>query len=179
MNCPSLEKLAAWYLNDTDDGRSGDVEEHIFSCDRCADRAERMATLVEHLRTRLPFILTPERRKVFEQATGDLPTSPVSPGTSAVLQFRKGTDIAFWLLRCDLSGVERVDCALLTEDGATTLLSLPDVPFDAERQEVVLACHVHYRQLGTEPMLARLTSVDGSGDSKTAEYRLIHHFPDP
>lgn len=177
MNCPSLEKLAAWFLEAADDADTGGVEEHIFSCDRCAGRAERMETLVERLRTRLPPILTPERRRSLEQTAPELPTSPVSPGTSAILEFRKGTDIGFWILQCDLSGIERVDCALLAEDGAT-LMSLPDVPFDAERQEVVLACHVHYRALGPADMVARLTAIDGAGQSRTAEYRLLHRFSD-
>jgi len=55
-------------------------------------------------------------------------------------------------------------------------MSLPDVPFDAERQEVVLACHVHYRTMGPPDIVARLTSFDVAGKSRTAEYRLLHRF---
>ena len=178
MTCPSLERIAAWFLAATDDEESGRTEEHVFSCDRCAGRAERMEALVEHLRASFPPVLTPGRRKQFEERMPEVPTSVVSPGASAILQFREGTDIGLWVMRHDLSGAERVDCLLMAEDGSEQF-SLPDVPFDAERQEVVLVCHNHFRNLGPSDVVARLTSTDGDGQSRTAEYKLIHRFFDP
>jgi hypothetical protein len=178
VTCPSLERLGAWFLDAAEDDESGRIEEHIFSCDRCAGRAERLEALIQRLRSALPPILTPERREALERAVADLPKTPVSPGETATLEFRKGTEIGFWVMHHDLSGAERVDCQLLGSDGSALVL-LPDVPFDADRQEVVLACHVHYRNLGTEDVRARLTSFDGTGQTRTAEYRLIHRFFDP
>lgn len=177
MSCPSLERLAEWFLGASDEEESNRVEEHIFSCDRCADRATRMEALVQRLRTALPPVLTPERRKSLEEGARELPVTAVSPGTSATLLFEKGSEIGFWLMQQDLSGVERVDCQLLAEDGSP-LFSLPDVPFDAERHEIVLACHVHYRLTGPADMVARVTSVDAAGERRTTEYRLMHRYSD-
>jgi len=178
MTCPSLERLGAWVLSAADDEESNRTEEHLFSCERCAARVERLEALIDRLRAALPPILTQERRRNLEKTVGDVPTSLVSPGETATLQFRKGTDVGFWVMRHDLSGAERVDCQLFGSDGSP-MVSLPDVPFDADRQEVVLACHVHYRNLGAEDVRARLTSFDGAGQARTSEYRLIHRFFDP
>jgi anti-sigma factor RsiW len=176
LTCPSLEKLIFWCLHESSDVETNEVEEHLFSCDRCTGRTERVDAMIRSLRSAVPPVLTAGRRRRLEETVTPIPKAEVQPGASATLEFKQGNEIGFWLMKGDLEGVERVDCDLLAADGSP-LASFPDVPFDADRREVVLACQIHYVALGfPADMKARLTSFEENGGQRVAEYRLIHQF---
>jgi len=176
MSCPSLESLAAWSLGELGEEEASTVEEHLFACDRCAGRTSQMQALVFRVRSLVPPLLTAERRRKLESAVNPLPKVVVLAGSSANIYFDKNTEVGFWLMKADLDGVVRVDCELLLADGAP-YQSFPDVPFDAGRGEVVLACQIHYRTIGSPgDIVARLTSRDRAGGERVAEYRLHHFF---
>jgi hypothetical protein len=178
VTCPSLETIVAWFLREIDDAKDGRIEEHLFSCDRCAKRTADAESLVRRLRAMFPVVLTPERRERAQKSVSPLPIVEVSPGASATIEFHENTEFGFWVLHSDLSDVRRVDCDLLTFDSAP-LVSFPDVPFDPDRQEVVLGCQVHYRALDfPTDIVARVTATTGGGQRRTAEYRLSHRYLD-
>lgn len=179
MTCPSLETLAGWILRESSPEDEKSLEEHLFDCDLCGARAEKLEALVRRLRTMLPAILTPERRRRLEETVSPLPMVSVSPGEHKTIEFGPGAEIGFWVLRAELGGVERLDFELLARDGSL-LASFEDVPFDAERGEVVLGCQTHYRTMGfPDELLARVTAVDAAGRRPVAEYELDHFFHDP
>jgi hypothetical protein len=66
---------------------------------------------------------------------------------------------------------------MLTPEGET-LLAFSDVPFDAERGEVVLACQLHYRGIGPNEIVVKMTAVEPTGSRLLGEYRLNHSFTD-
>lgn len=176
MTCPSLETAAAWVLGEQTEEESDRFEEHLFACDRCAARTLRMEALVGQLRAALPPLLTGERRRRLEATGQPMPVVHASPGVPATIEFGKGAAVGFWVLRADLSRVERLDCELLGP-GGEPLVSIPDVPFDADRGEVVLACQRHYQHLGfPDEMQVRLTSVESAGSRPVGEYWLNHLF---
>lgn len=79
-------------------------------------------------------------------------------------------------MHCDLKGVAAVDLEGRGPDGEL-YFSFADVPFDAERGEVVMPCQVHYRLLpGGNVMHTRVTSRDASGSRLLGEYVLNHVF---
>jgi hypothetical protein len=176
MTCPPLQTIVAWHLGEASEADADAFEEHLFECDRCLQRTERIDAMVRSLRSTVPPVLTAERRRRLEETVSPLPKVPVEPAAAATIQFQTGMEIGFWLLSSDLEGVERVDCDLMALDGSP-LISFPDVPFDAERREVVLACQTHYTALGFPPdMKVRLTSFEKGGGRRSAEYTLIHEF---
>ena len=151
---------------------------HLFGCAACTSRAESVERLLNELRGMLPFLLTPERRKRLEAELGTeaLAIVNVSPGEQATIELGSDKPIGFWVMRADVQGVERLDCEVLTSNGAP-IASFEDVPFDAERGELVLCCQLHYQALGAdEEMRVRVSSVGTAGSRPIAEYRLNHIF---
>lgn len=175
MSCPSIETVAAWALGELSTADHDVFEEHWFSCDTCVGRGERMLQLVRRTREILPFFLTRGRRAQLE-AKERLITVPVAPGEHARIAFGPEGDTGIWVMRADLTGLERIDCEFVAPDG-TPFLKLPDVPFDAERGELVLGCHQHYGELPFPHRFSvRATAVDRHGSHPIAEYFLDHTY---
>lgn len=179
MTCPNLETVAAWTLDELDEEASNAFEEHYFGCDACVEQAERMRRLVSELEATLPAVLTQARRKRLE-ATQPRPTSvAVRPGETATIRLGGDAPVGFWVMHAPLSGVERVDFEARDANGAP-LFAIEDVPFDAERGEVVLACQVHYRNLpGIQSLHVSLTATDAQGSRPVGNYILDHRFESP
>ena len=176
MTCPPLEDLAAWSLRESPQEGADALEDHLFSCDRCAERASTLETLIRGLSSTPPPLLTPERRRRLEASVHPLPVVPVSPGERATIQLGGAAQLGLWVMRAPLAGVERLDCELRTTEGSP-LTTYTDVPFDAERGEVVLACQTHYRALGApDDMVVRVVSVEPAGRRQLGEYYLHHVF---
>ena len=175
MSCPSLETAAAWSLGELGEGDAEEFEAHFFGCDRCFESAQRMTQVREQLREALPMVLTAERRRALE-AKGPIVTVPVKPGGRALLRLGTNDVNGLWLMQAPLTGAERVDFEARTPEGEL-MFALSDVPFDAERGEVVLACQLHYRAMeGSQEIHARLSATDANGKRPVADYILEHQF---
>ena len=180
MTCPSLETVAAWLLGDLTDEEGSAFEEHYFGCEACFDRAERMQGLILKLETALAPILTANRLATLETRRGSLPTVHVQPGESGTVRLGGTHSLAVWALHCELAGVTRVDFEAQRETGEA-LFTFRDVPFDAERGQVLLPCHVHYYRVPSAPprFFARLNARDSSGSRPLGEYLLNHELENP
>jgi len=176
MTCPNLETIAAYTLDELGEEEQRAFEEHYFGCDACLAQAQRMRRLVDELATTLPPILTRARRERLE-ASDPRPTAVnVQPGETASIRLAGDAPVGFWVMHAPLAGAERVDFEA-RDAGGNTLFTLSDVPFDAERGEVVLACQIHYRSLpGVTKMHASLVATDARGSRKVGEYLLDHRF---
>lgn len=176
MSCPSLEIVAAWVLGE---GESADVEgfeEHYFACDVCLERVERLQRTVELLRANLPALLTPERRRELEALRPRMPAIQVSPGERGRIRLGPLSEVGVFLMRAPLERATRVDFEARDANGAP-LFAYEDVPFDAARGEVVLACQAHYRALPAPRELhVRLTIAEPDGARPAFEYILDHEF---
>ncbi len=176
MSCPSLETIAAWTLDELDAEAAAAFEEHYFGCDACLEQARRMHRLVAEVGASLPTILTEPRRAALERAHPHLCRVDVQPGEQATIHLGGATAVGFWVMHAPLEGVQKVDFVARNEQGAT-LLELEDVPFDATRGEVVLACQVHYRALPAAGRLrVSLAATDARGTRPVGEYTLDHSF---
>ena len=176
MTCPPLESLVAWSLRESPPEGGDALEDHLFTCDRCAERAATLETLTRGLASTPPALLTPERRRRLEASVHPLPVVSVSPGERATIQLGGAAQLGLWVMRAALAGVERLDCELRATDGSP-LTTHTDVPFDAERGEVVLACQTHYRDLGyPADIRVRVVAVEPSGRRELGEYHLHHIF---
>ncbi|HEX5098159.1 MAG TPA: hypothetical protein VFV94_01605 [Polyangiaceae bacterium] len=179
MTCPNLETIAAWTLDELEEEASTAFEEHYFGCDACALQVERMRRLVSELEATVPSVLTRARKERLEATQPRLTSVAVRPGETATIRLGGDTPLGFWVMHAPLSGVRRVDFEARDANGAR-LFAIADVPFDAERGEVVLACQVHYRNLpGVESMHVSLTATDEHGTRPVGEYVLDHRFESP
>lgn len=175
---PTLETIAAWCLGELDAASAERFEEHYFGCDSCFERARRMQNLIEQLRASLPPVLTADRRRALE---GSQPVRAVrvAAGARATLHMSPTAPLGLWVMQAPLEQVTRVDFEARSREGSL-MFALSDVPFDAQRGEVVLACQLHYRVvLGRDQeMHVRLTGTSPSGRHALADYILDHRFDD-
>jgi hypothetical protein len=176
MSCPPLELVAEWCLGELPAAAAERFEEHYFGCDRCFEQATRMQAAVEQLRASLPPVLTPERRRALERREPRLSTTRVAAGERALLHLSQQQPLGIWLMQAPLAEVTRVDFEARDTDGEL-LFALSDVPFDASRGEVVLACQLHYRALPMSTQLhVRLTATSPNGSQELGRYILDHQF---
>jgi hypothetical protein len=176
MSCLALEAVAAWCLGELPEPAAEAFEEHYFACERCLEQAERMLRLVVQLRSSLPPVLTVERRRELEAARPAVPAVRVRPGERAWLRMSKDAPVGVWLMQASLLGVTRVDFEARTPDGEL-MFALRDVPFDASRGEVALACQLHYRALSMPTEMHALLTGDGpDGQRPLGRYILDHEF---
>ena len=134
---------------------------------------------MEELQATLPAVLTTARRKRLEASEPRPQAVDVRPGETASIRLASDAPVGFWVMHAPLAGAERVDFEARDGDG-NPLFTLSDVPFDAERGEVVLACQIHYRTLpGIGKMHASLVATDSRGSHQVGEYVLDHRFESP
>lgn len=179
MTHPTLERIAAWVEGLEDEAETEALDLHLLECGACSAQAERLQELVAKLRGSVPAVLTEARHGALQAKYGRLPATHVTPGQTGQLTLSDTKAVGLWVMHCDLSGVTRLDIEAHDENGAP-VFKLPDVPFDAERGQVLLACQVHYRAMPTGQLL-RATVRDASGGEprQLAEYFLDHRFENP
>jgi hypothetical protein len=176
MNCPSLETVAGWALDELPQQEAEAFEAHYFGCDNCFARAQRLLELTKQLETAVPLILTRERRQALQATTSALPASHVRPGEQATLELSGASPVGLWVMHCELQGVSHVDIEGRGPDGEL-YFAFADVPFDAERGEVVMPCQWHFRRMpGSNLIHTRLTSQASDGPQLLGEYVLDHVF---
>lgn len=176
MSCPSLETVVAWALDELGRHDAERFEEHYFGCDRCFERAEHVHRLVAELDAALPPLLTPERRRGLEGKHAAIPSVRLEPGEKGRLRMGAPTGLGMWVMHAPVHDAACVDLEARALDGQL-LFTFKDVPFDAEREEVVLACQVHYRALAT-PTIFRVSvhAKNRAGAERVSEYTLDHEF---
>jgi Putative zinc-finger len=175
MSCPTLETVAAWVLSELLPEEAERFEEHYFGCASCFHRALRIEQLAKQLATRLPPLLTSERHAALASG-GRLETVHVAAGQSAQLRLSRVSAVGVWILHAALDGVGRVDLEARSAEGRL-LFAFNDVPFDAERGQVLLACQLHYRALPMDPkMFVQLRESDEAGGRELGRYILDHQF---
>ncbi len=176
MSCPSLETVVAWALDELPQAAAELFEEHYFECDLCFRRAQHVHRLVAELDGSLPPLLTSERREKLSAAEPDMPAIKVRPGERATLHLGGKSQFGLWIMQAAVADATRVDFEARDTHGEL-LFAHQDVPFDADRNEVVLACQLHYRALplaGT--FCVRLSATDRAGTRRVSEYLLDHEF---
>lgn len=176
MTCPTLETCAAWSLDELSEAEGQAFEAHFFGCARCFAHAQRLQGLIASFRNAIPSFLTTERHQKLAATRSSLPAVHVAPGDQATIRLGGDAPVAVWVMHAELSNVERVDFEARAADGSL-LFAVPDVPFDRERGEVLLACQIHYRALPMGPgFVGKLSARQGSETRVLGEYGLNHVF---
>jgi len=157
---------------------SAALEEHLFSCDPCADRMASVATMARGVarlgRGGARLMMTPALLERLRADAVRIRTYTVDAGGSVACTIAPGDEVCLTTLRADLRNVRRLDLDLLDEDGGL-LSHAADVPFDRARGEVLLAdTGAFVRSLPAMSFSLRLTEVEPSGRRVVGEYRMNH-----
>jgi hypothetical protein len=173
--CPlSFEALVDYLAGDLEAGEAARLEDHLFACDACAARAERLGDLVAALRE-APMPVIPHARLEAWRAAGlRVQETPIGDGEAVTVAFARGLDLLVHRLRGDLAGARRVDCAIGPVDGAP-FAQLEHVPFDAVRGEILVACHRHYMEEFPPDTRFQVTVTDAAGGRRERTY-IVHHL---
>jgi len=174
----SFADLADYWTDDLDAERSRRVEDHLFDCAACADRAGRVVALTHALREVIPPVVSPERLARLREGGVRVRTTEVQPGRPVTVAFSPDVDLLVHRLKADLGRAFWIDCAVLDADG-TPIFDLEHVPFDREAGEVLIACQRHYVAQYAADVRFRVAAVDADGTITTREYRVLHDAERP
>ena len=149
-----------------------ELESHLFRCAICSSEAERLAGLLTSIADAAPTILSPSRFAGLEREGRIERINDMTPGQTAEVLFpESGRLLVHRLGGIDLGSARRVDIDVFesADSGREALLHFEDVPFDAERGEVLVACQRHFADLFPPDIVLSVEVV-----SEVAPYT-IHH----
>jgi hypothetical protein len=179
MSCATpltLEVLIDYFAGDLPDAASDRVDEHLLSCERCANEAAQLVPLIMGLERHIPYVLSKTGLGVLQRRQTRVALSDVASSEPALVPFPEDADVLVIRLKAHFGDVERVDCELQLLDG-TPILSIPDVPFDREAG-VHMACQQHFiTRFGSHPFEVRLYGRKRDGDAprtELAQFTLRH-----
>jgi hypothetical protein len=177
VTCPSLDVIAAFALDELAESELERFEHHYFECDVCLRRAERMHSLLAQLRAAPPPVLTAARRKQLEESAGGVRVVCVRPDERGLLELGPSAEVGVWLMQAPLADATRVDVEGRSAEGSI-VFSFADVPFDPERGQVALLCHLHYRGLSSPELHVTVTAQGRDTGARVTRYVLDHAFAD-
>lgn len=156
------------------------VEEHLFECERCAERLREVIALargVRHLaREGALRLVVSEDYIQRAQAEGiRVRRYTIPPGGSVQCTVTAEDNIVVAELQADLSGLNRIDVSFRDEHGIEQF-RLSDVPVDSGAGGVLL--HESITRLKAAPTntgLARLIAVDAPGSERVLGEYTFHH----
>ena len=176
MSCASplsWETLVDWWAGDLHEASATAVEEHLLGCEACSGVATRVAATAEALRTMVPPVLGLERLQALARAGIRIVENPIAPGHTSEFHFPRNADLAVHVLGgLALGAGARVEVTLRSLAVGNVLGHFEDVPFDARRGAIYLACQRDYAALDHD----LVAEVRVGKDEPEARYTILHHF---
>jgi anti-sigma factor RsiW len=175
--CPepiAAERLLDYLLGELVAADEDALEAHLFSCARCAREAERLAGVATAVSRVIPPVLSRSRFEALASAGLVAQESALSPGdVTRVVYPPAGKLLVLHMRGADLADARRVDVELRTPAGEA-LARLDDVPFDAARGELLVACQRHFAETFPQDVVFALERVSGEERRPLAEYTVLH-----
>jgi hypothetical protein len=177
--CPNPigeERLLDYFLGELAGADEESLEAHLFACAPCAARAEALAGLgVAVARAVLPVL----SRAHFETLEGAGLVSEVNVmapgGVAEVVYPPEGKLLVIRLGGADLGQARRIDVEMRTSAGEP-VGRIDDVPFDASRGEVLVACQRHFAETFPRDLVFGLDVVSGEARRRVGEYTVLHRL---
>ncbi len=171
-----LETLTALWSGELPPDDAERVEAHLFSCDACSATSDRLGMLVEGIRDLIPPVISHAHRdRLLSQGMKILETK-VEASTPARAYFASELDLLVHVLHADLSRAERVDVAIVSQDGVPRV-SFEHVPFDRQAGEVLISCQRHYQGMFPGDPFFRVSVVEGGARRTVGDFLVIHEWP--
>jgi anti-sigma factor RsiW len=172
----SFEALADWWTGDLPEAAQDDVELHLMGCERCAAEAERVGAVVTALRATIPTFVTAAHLEALRARGLRIGENRFEPGVRQEVAFPPDLDLLVHRLGgMDLRAAAQVAVTVESERSGAAISEAPDVPFDRERGEILVACQQHFRDLPHD-IVFRVRARDAWGEEREAVYHVPHVF---
>lgn len=170
------ERLLEYFLGELTADEEDQLEAHLFGCAPCAAEAGRLAGLAAAISQVIPPILTRSRFEALEAAGVVSQVNVMRPGDVTQVFFPpSGKALVLRMGGADLGQARRLDVDLRTPTGEP-IGRFDDVPFDASRGEVFVACQRHFAESFPADMVFILEVVSGDERRRVAEYTVLHRL---
>lgn len=178
VDCPvPLARLHDYFAGELSSDEEKALEDHVFACDGCARAFDQAGALAAALRELVPPVVSRRKLESFLSCGTPLRIVSVEPGERTFAEFSHELEFLIFNLHVELDGVKRVDFEIADKTTHTTM-AFENVPFDATRGEVLVACQRHYVESFPDPEpIFRLYSVDSEGRRLLGEYVVEHRLP--
>jgi hypothetical protein len=173
VSCVPYETLVALFTGELSGAEVAAAEDHVFTCDRCAEAHVRLARLVDGLRETIPPVISHAQRDRLARAGKRLRVTHVQAGKDAFARFDDSVDMLVHVLHGDLSRAERVDVEIVSS--GAPLVVFEHVPFDPAAGEVLIACQKHYAMYPRDTGF-RVHAVEGGVRRQVGEYFVEHDW---
>ena len=179
MSHPDFAKLVEFWFGELAPEDEERLEEHLLDCAHCSEQLGELVELGAGISSvfrsgALRAVISPAFLQKMKVAGMRLREYRVPPGGKVDCTLTATDDAVVGRLQASLTGVARLDLAVLTEDGAVRA-RLVDIPFNPAAGEVLLcpsAAKLKQQPAHTEVM--RLIAVDEAGDRPLADYTFVH-----
>lgn len=172
------ERLLEYFLGELSAEDEDQLEIHLFGCATCAEDAGEIAGLATTIRGVIPAVLARSHFEALEGAGMVTQLNVMAPGdVSRVSYPPSGKLLVHRLEGNDFGSARRIDVALRTIDGEV-VGRFEDVPFEASRGEVFLACQHHFAEQLPHDLIFVLHVVSDDESRPIAEYTVLHRLPE-
>jgi hypothetical protein len=170
-----FETLVALWAGELEAAAAERVEEHVFACDACAASSASLDRLMGSLLGQIPPVLSRALRDRLDARGLRLTEHAFESDRRGRFEFGADLDVVVLALRGDLTDARRVDVEI-ADPGGQVHLSFANVPFDATRGEVLIACQQHYRDypLNQAPEFRVYAVGEGGVRRRVGSYVIEH-----
>jgi len=173
------ERLLEYLLGELEVNDEDRLEAHLFSCAACAAEGEKLAGLATAIGRVVPPVLSASRFEALEGAGLVSQVKAMAPGDVArVVYPSSGNVLVLRMGGADLGEARRIDVELRTP-GGQAIARLDDVPFDASRGEILVACQHHFSETFPRDLVFAMELVSGDDRRPVAEYTVFHRLDVP
>ena len=170
----SSEQLADYLSGLLDESESNELEDHLFSCRTCADESEGLFGLAVAIHAAVPPVLSPEQFQALSAGGRVVAVNSMSPEQTAEVQYPpEGKLLVHRFGGADLRDAHRVDVDLVDLEGQA-VARLDNVPFDAARGEVLVACQSHFADYFPPDAVFKIEVALADERTETRSYTVFH-----
>lgn len=168
-------ELVDYWAGDLEPSELDRLDEHLLGCGACAEQSARVSAVTETVRGLIPPFVDHARMVAFRARGLRVKDNPIQPGSRTPVVFNvQATDILLHrLVGLDLSAAERVGIQVTFEETGQVALEEPDVPFDRDSGEVLIACQRHFAAFPPN-IVAEVTVHHAAGRARVARYAIPH-----
>lgn len=174
--------LVSYWFGELPAADADRVEEHLFACDRCGDRARAFVALGDGVRRlahrgAVHVVVTPSFLEAASRAGLTTREYAVPPGGRVACTVTPRDDLLVGRMQADFRGVSRLD--LVLQAAGQQALRLEDVPFSPDARELILLESMPAaRAMGRVEIHVRLLAREGSHERVLGDYT-FDHTPTP
>lgn len=172
------EALVDYWAGDVGADVVDATDDHLMGCGRCSALSARVSTVTEGMREMIPPVIDHTRLVALHARGLVIAENVILPDERHTATFAADTDLLVHRLGgLDLQGALRVGVAIVVEESGAVLLTVPSVPFDRAKGEVLIACQRHFQAFPPNIVVeVDVYTSEQGGSDRHARYPIPHVF---